>query len=130
MRDTRIRRTNVLKFAAVMFLVSCAAIIFWPSSGDEPQTTYYVTQDQMVPAEKAGAEAINILDEARQLSEKGDLTAGRMFEIQKRMKRLSIYAEQYGPNPRPGMVFLSGVAMSQLVSIRDGDPKFRKLSKE
>ena len=127
-------RKRVLSCAAIALLAACAIITFWPSSDPtrryKSTTTYNVTQDQMIPAEKAGAEALKILDEGRYLSSKGELTADNMFEMQKRMKRLSVYAEQYGPHPRPGMVFWDGAAMSQLTGIRDGNPNLRNISRE
>lgn len=127
-------RSCSLSYAAIALLVACALVLLWPSSDPtrryKATTTYNVTQDQMIPAEQAGAEALKILDEGRHLSAKGELIVDNMFEMQKRMKRLSVYAEQYGPYPRPGMVFWDGASMSQLAAIRDGDPNFRNISRE
>lgn len=123
-------RRQVLSYAAGAVFAVCLLVILWPGTRYESVTKYNVTQDQMIPSEKAGAEALKILDEGRELSAKGQLTIENMFEMQKRMKRLSVYAEQYGPHPRSGMVFWDGASMSQLVSIREGDANFRKISKE
>lgn len=123
-------RKRVLSYAAVVLIAACALVLFWPGTRYESVTKFNVTQDQMIPAEKAGAEALKILDEGRHLSAKGELTADNMFEMQKRMKRLSVYAEQYGPHPRPGMIFWDGASMSQLAGIRDGNPNFRNISRE
>lgn len=120
--------------AAVAMLAVCVLVVFWPSSDSgsryTAETTYHVTQDQMIPAETAIAEAERIEEEARRLSENNELTVDRLFVLQKRMKRLSVYAEQYGPNPRVGFFFYNQMYMFRLVSVRDSDPGYRSISKE
>ncbi|MEK9158258.1 MAG: hypothetical protein AAB638_03725 [Patescibacteria group bacterium] len=86
-----------------------------------------MTQDEMVPAEKARDEADSLVTEARQLSSVGGLTPDRLFALQKRMKWLDRHAEQYGPNPRPGMAYFATVRSTELAGIRDSDQKFRNL---
>lgn len=127
-------KRRVLGWVVAALLVTCVAVIFWPpfdiSLRYASVTTYYVTQDQMVPAEKAMAEADSILAEARRLSAEGELTPERLFTLQKRMSWLDKHAEQYGPQPRLGHVFVGQRMMLQLVGIRDSDKKFRSLAGE
>lgn len=126
------KRTPVLDYAIVVLLVLCVLVVFWPSADPsrryKSMTTYHVTQDQMIPVEQAIAEADRILEKARQLSENGGLTIKNMFALQKRMRRLTVYAEQNGPNPRLGKIFYSGLLESRLASIRDNDKQFRSIS--
>lgn len=127
-------RKRILSCAAIVLLVACVLIILWPSADSKVRytsvTTYHVTQDQMIPAERAVAESTSILEEARQLSENGGLTPDRAFAFQKRLKQLDVYAEQYGPSPRPGMIYYGQMPMLWFVNLRDSDKAFRGISKE
>ena len=112
----------------------CVAIIFWPpadpSQRYKSETVWYVTQDQMVPVEKAIEEADAIIQRAHKLSKSGQLTPDALFQMQKNMKWLDKHSEQYGPNPRPGKSFLGMRAMGELAAVRDSDKKFRGLGRK
>jgi len=117
-----------------IFLGLCVAIIFWPpadpSQRYKSETVWYVTQDQMVPVEKAIEEADAIIQRAHKLSKSGQLTPDALFQMQKNMKWLDKHSEQYGPNPRPGKSFLGMRAMGELAAVRDSDKKFRGLGRK
>ena len=129
-----VTKNRVLGYIAVAILVIYVAVIFWPpldtSLRYKSVTIYHVTQDQMVPFEKAIAEADSIIMEARHLSAREELTPDRLFRFQKRMRWLDKHAEQYGPQPKQGRFFMGFRKMTELAGIRDSDKKFRSLSRQ
>lgn len=118
---------------AVGLLVLCALIMFVPMSDPRlkywSETVWHVTQDQMIPTEKIYEEFRQIESKALELSERGELTPELMFGFQKRLERMLVYAEQNGPNPRPGHI-ADGMMRIRLSNIRDGFKAFRKLPEE
>lgn len=129
-------RTNsrILGHVAAGLTILCALVIFWqpadPLLRYKSVTTWYVTQDQMVPTEQVVAEAAQLTTQITRFSDSGELTPERMFALQKRLRWLLKHSEQYGPQPRLGHVLMDGAIMMRLAAVRDGSPQFRQYSKE
>ncbi len=102
--------------------IACLMIIIWPPSNPEErywsQTTWHVGQDQMVPAERANAEADAVVKEAQQTLRAGTLTVEKIVSFQKRLVWLESHAEQHGPNPRPGKSYVHQIHMSGFAEVR------------
>ncbi len=102
--------------------IACLMIIIWPPSNPEEhywsQTTWHVSQDQMVPAERGNAEADAVVKEAQQMLRAGTLTVEKLVNHQKRLAWLESHAEQLGPHPRPSKGYMSNLHMGDFAEVR------------
>lgn len=128
------KNSRVLGYITGSLLTLCVLIIFWPpadpSSRYKSVTTWHVTRDQMVSADKVVAEFNQLIAQVSEFSDRGELTPERMFALQKRLKYLVTHLEQYGPDSLSGGVVMSGGLLMRLTAARDGSRQFRQYSKE
>ncbi len=108
---------------AVLLGLVCVAIVFWPSTDPSQRywsrVTWHVTQDQMIPVEQARDRAAAVVRQAEKMSAEGTLTPEKLLELQTELVVIETHAEQHGPHPRPGAIYVSGMSsMSALAGIR------------
>lgn len=102
-------------------LLLCALIVYPKKEEREGiwMTTWYVSQNQLIPVEQARQERDALLALAQRLEKSGALDLDKMFSIQKQLIRLNRYAEQRGPNPRAGTGYSDNITVNMVLAIRD-----------